>query len=302
MLSRGLRMRGGLGRFCARAPLFSSPAAADGGRFFSTWHDSSAPRGPRLDLSRTHCKLESSLLLGQADGRGDLQLHRGGALPEAELAVRFARWTPRRNVSAGTPPPPTVLVLPSMSNTPFVADFEPSSSSQCGDDTAGAVARASAGTKVEGVVDQPSERGWWRDVVGHGAGWGIDLDVYDVLCVPRPQVSHDPRAAHMLLRADPRCCFLSHLPPLSCCFLIPAAQLTRRRSPLCARCALGSCVSPLGSPHGSLAPLTPRLARRDEGQQQEGGIAPEPWGPDFPQITPWDQVLQPAAAHLLPHC
>ena len=195
--------------------------------FFSSSSSSSVPvagekwgpgyRGPRLDLSRTRCTLERALLLGAADGRGELRLHRGGALAQEELLVRYARWTPRRNVGAGAPPPPTVLVFPSMSNTPFVADFH--------EEGGGAEGGGEGGGG--GEVTSPSERGWWRDVVGHGDGWGIDLDTYDVIC-----------------------------------------------------------VAPLGSPHGTLAPLH---RRRAEGPRQG-----EVWGPDFPQVTtvttPWDQA------------
>eukprot|EP00937_MAST-01D_sp_MAST-1D-sp2_P003757 g3757.t1 len=70
------------------------------------------------------------------------------------------------------------------------------------------------------VTDLGDEQGWWSHIVGHGERWGIDLDVFDVIC--------------------------------------PA---------------------PLGSPHGALSPLTRR-----------SGAAGARWGPDFPQITPFDQA------------
>jgi homoserine acetyltransferase len=75
-------------------------------------------------------------------------LQRGGVLPPGSLHVKFASY--------GDESLPTVLLCPSMSNTPFVVD-----------------------------VPELGQIGWWKRVVGEGAGFGIRLDRYRVV-VPSP--------------------------------------------------------------------------------------------------------------------
>ena len=76
-----------------------------------------------------------------------LRLDLGGQLDA--LTIRYATW----GLDDVRKRERTILLCPSMSNTPF---------------------------PVDSAAD--GERGWWNHIVGHGSSFGIDLDKYAVVC------------------------------------------------------------------------------------------------------------------------